>query len=306
MESNPTIFVFILASLIAMTSPNAFAEPIYGQTRTPSWEREALVRVVSVWDSNCDATNVRSLDNMVDNWYDTITDADTYGDDAWSGDGFYHNGNIVDSDFTDPDVVAWGRDFENDHVDEPDAVLVGLHGGVGTGGRWNAIVRVNEPGDGNCTSWQGHMRFGNSDLEFLHMVSCHSMNQDVWELEWQDSFSRLHQAEGFHGVTRSSRFYAHRYESFAQDGFENSIAQSWIDHLYKDKTRANRDMCPVARVHGVGPTEAEARIADERYDWVFPDPIPGAGTAVVIYISGCDPLDQPPLSGPNGQDHYSY
>lgn len=297
--------IIMFSSLITLTS-GALADPMYGQTHPPDWEREALVRVVSWWNSDCDATNVLSLDNMVDDWYDSITDDDEHGDRAWLEDGFYHNGNIVDSDFTDPDIVTWGQDFESDHADEPDAVLVGLHGGVGTDGRWDALVRVDEPGAGNCTSWQGHMRFGDSDLEFLHMVSCHSMNQNVWELEWQSSFDRLHQAEGFHGVTRASRFYAHRYESFADDGFDSSIAQAWIDHLYKNKSRANRDMCPVARVHGLGPTEAEARITDESYDWVFPDPIPGTGTAVVIYVSGCDLFGQPPITGSSGQDYYSY
>ena len=284
MKTVTRIAVALLITLTLMTSV------IHAQRVPPETERGALVRVVTRWNSNCSADDLRRMDNMVDDWYDDITDDRNppwgHGDRAWWRDGFYENGNIVDSDFTDPDIVAWGNDCGDDHVDEPDAILVGLHGSQGTGNRWNAHVRVDEPGSGNCVSWQGHMQFGDCDLEFLHLVSCHSMNHDVWE-EWLDSFNRLHQVDGFHGVTYATSTYGHRYKSFSDDAFNTSIANSWVDNLYKYRLR-NRNMCRVAL--GVGDTSTDLwdRMDHEQYDRVYSDPA-GAIRAGTIYISGCDP-----------------
>jgi hypothetical protein len=272
--------VFLLITLTLMTSV------IHAQRRPPESERGAIVRVVTRWNSSCSGDDLRSFDNMVDNWYDDITSDREHGSRAWWRDGFYENGNIVDSDFTDPDVVSWGNDLGDDRVDEADAILVGLHGRQGTGNQWDACVRVDEPGAGNCWSWQGHMRFGDEDLEFLHLVSCHSMNQDVWD-EWLDSFEGLHQADGFHGITYVSRFYGHRYTGFSDDAFDTSIASSWVDNLYKYKWR-NRNMCPVARGVGFDRPDLWDRMDHEQYDWVYSDPV-GADQAGTIWISGCNP-----------------
>ncbi len=268
------------------------ASMTYGQA-PPSWsEQGAIVRVVTRWDGGCTGDNRRRWDNMIDGWYDDITDAGRHGDRAWWKDGFYENGNIVDSDFTDPDVVAWGNDRAQDRVDEADVIMVGLHGSPGTGGRWDAAVRVDEPGAGNCKSWQNHMRLGDYDLEFLHLSSCHSMNQEVWA-EWHSSFQGLHQVNGFHGVMYVTSLYDHRYEGFSDDAFDISIADSWLDNLYKYR-RSGRNQCPVARVVGFGAADTWDRMDHEQYDWVYPDPV-GAGTWGTIWPSECNPRGAPAL-----------
>lgn len=285
-------FTFVLFVVLAPMPPG-----VWGQSPPPERERAALVRVVTQWDSSCDASNRYGWGTMLNDWYEDITDSRRtpwgHGTRAFWRDGFYQNGSIVDSDFTDPGAVAWGNDFAEDRVDEPDAILVGLHGSPGTGDRWNAHVREDEAGDGNCVSWQGHMRLGNEDLEFLHLSSCHSMNEEVWWDEWQSSFHRLHQVNGFHGVSYVARAYGHRYGGFADDAFEISIADAWIDNLYKYRSRG-RNMCPVARGVGFGTADLWNRMDHERYDWVFSDP-DGAYAMGVVYISGCDPSGAPAL-----------
>jgi hypothetical protein len=237
--------------------------------------------------------SLRGWNNMVNNWYYNLTE--DHGRGSWLKDGFYHNGNIVDSDFTDPDLVSWGNDFASDRNDEPDALLVGLHGGKNDpDGRWVASVRRNEPGEGNCGAYQGHMKLGDEDLEFLHLSSCHSMNHNVWE-EWLDTFSRLHQVDGYHGVSYVFRTYGHRYGSFADDSFDTSIANAWVDNLYKYRAR-NKSQCPVALGAGTDQTNLWDRLDHERYNWVFPDQSSNnqAGT---IWVAGCDPRGASALPG---------
>lgn len=270
----------VVCLLIALTVTTSVA---HGQRNPPDSERGAIVRVVSQWNSSCDASNREDWDNMVDNWYDDLTE--DHGGSSWWRDGFYHNGNIVDSDFVDCDRRDWGNDCGSDRADEPDALLVGLHGAQGTGNRWNASVRVDEPGDGNCVSWQGHMWF-DLDLEFLHLSSCHSMNHDVWP-EWGDSFVRLHQTDGFHGVMYVTRFYSHRYEGFADDSFDTSMANAWVDNLYAYRWRG-KNQCPVARGVGNGRENLWDRMDHERYNWVYDDPI-GWNWSGYVYPERCDP-----------------
>jgi hypothetical protein len=113
------------------------------------------------------------------------------------------------------------------------------------------------------------------------------MNRDVWWPEWSSSFVRLHQVDGFHGVMWIAYRYAHRYGSFADDSFDTSIANSWIDNLYIYRSRGE-SQCPVAR--GVGSSRADLwdRMDHERYNWVYDDPT-GWNWSGATWTTGCDP-----------------
>ncbi|MBN1125939.1 MAG: thrombospondin type 3 repeat-containing protein [Sedimentisphaerales bacterium] len=268
--------------------------------RPPESEKGALVKVVTTWNSSCSGNNVESWDNMVRGWYNDITNPWPtpigHWDRAWWKDGFYHNGNIVDSDFADPSIVSWGRDYLDDTgIDEPDALMVGLHGGVSDDGRWFGRVRVDESGSGNCNAYQGHMEL-DSDLEFLHLSSCNSMNRPVWWGNgWSTSFKRVRQIDGFHGWMWISTSFTGRYKDFADDGFDScGIAMAWIDNLYINNVSGSEDECPCAR--GVGATESDLwnRMFHEQYDWqADSDPTPNVHG--IIYIRNCDPAGESPL-----------
>ena len=271
-----------------------------GWHRPGSGERGALVKVVTTWNSSCSGNNVESWDNMVRGWYNEITNPlpTPWGhwDRAWWKDGFYHNGNIVDSDFVDPSLAGWGRDYLDDTgIDEPDALMVALHGGVSSDGRWYGLVRVDEAGTGNCAAWQGHMEL-DYDLEFLHLSSCNSMNRPVWWGNgWSTSFKRVRQIDGFHGWMWISTSFTGRYRDFADDAFDScGIAMAWIDNLYINNVSGSEDECPCAR--GVGNNSADLwnRMFHEQYDWqADTDPTPNAHG--IIYIRNCDPAGENPL-----------
>ncbi len=294
----------------------------------PGVEREVVARVVTAWNSPCNGKPLGVMDDMLRSWYDEMTNIAAppggRGFQAWNRGAFHHNeyfhyfGNglwtnlpIAESDFLDKDRKSWGRDDDPGQVDSGDAAMIGLHGGErALEGSWSALARVDAPGPGDCLANQEDMAFGDGDLEFLHLSSCVSMDEDDWT-DWEASFAGVHQIDGFHGMS-----YAHgaaewlaRYRNFAVDGFHAPIAISWVENLYRDSCAWNpathrneaTDQCPVA--HGVGVGAGAAAEADcwsrlfaERYNDVFGDPVTPAFHCVT-YVKGCDPRVKDPIGG---------
>ncbi|MBI4581432.1 MAG: hypothetical protein HY718_17145 [Planctomycetes bacterium] len=276
--------------------------PSFG-ANPPAGERKAVVRVITRWNSDCDGNTRGDWDNMLDAWYDEIADGDGipdgHGAKAWSKDGFYQNGNIVDSDFTDPNIVTWGNDDADDRLDEDDVCLVGLHGSESSDAeRWTAAVRVDEAGDGNCWANQHHMSFGDTnDLEFLHISSCHSMCEDNWP-EWFGSFNKVHQIDGFHGIMYIGSTLTSNYRDFGDDVFDIAIADAWLDNHYDPahwyETWQDGDQCPVAYAVGTSENDTTTRRDQEEYDDEFSD-VSNPTWYAVTYVGGCDPYKDPAL-----------
>lgn len=258
-------------------------------------EIEAGMYAITRWDGDCDGDRRDQWDNMVSAWFHEIWNdqaiPDGHGDAAWEFAGQNINGDIIDSDFVDPDNEAWGDD--DHHADVVDALMIGMHGGNDSNNhRWYGRVQVNEAGEGNCNAYQGHIEMGDTDLEFLHLSSCFSMDREDWWNEWNSSFDGLHQVDGFHGIMWISSDYTRRYRRFADDAFWMSIADSWLDHLYDTHWFiGNSDQCPVARVVGEDDEDSLLRMNTERYNNVLSDP-PGLGESRAHrarYIRGCNP-----------------
>jgi len=287
-------------------------------------EREAMVRVITNWNMGCSGASRGPWRNMTQAWYDEIVNGAPpptgHGGASWYPDGFYHqqwltfDGNliktnyIVDSDFTDKDLVAWGRDHEHDKPDEVDAFMLGMHGtSAGATGSWSGTMLLDEPGGGDCGAFQGQMEFGDQDLEFLHLSSCASMDEGDWHPDWSSSFKGLHQADGFHGIMYiySGADWSNRYRDFADDSFSMPISLAWIDNLYRYTCSViaqdpiileRKDQCPVARGAGYGQADAVNRMLTEQYDNVLDDPV-NPTWHHVFYIAGCDPDGGGPLAG---------
>ena len=156
-----------------------------------AWSRDAAGRVITLWNGGCSGSTRGWWDNMVRAWYDEVSNTAPiwgHGPYAYGRKGLKVNGSIVDSDFADASAVWWGNDHGSGRPDAVDAFMVGLHGLEASNDAWVGRVRVNEAGSGNCNAWQGHMEFGDLDLEFLHLSSCFSMDREDWWPEWSRSF----------------------------------------------------------------------------------------------------------------------
>jgi hypothetical protein len=254
--------------------------------------REVMAYVISTWDGDCDGSQRDYWDEMVRAWFNDISNdapaPDGHGPAAYNIAFLDADGYINDSDFVDPSLRPWGNDVNN--ADLPDAFMAGLHGGNNGGDhRWYGKVKFDEVGEGNCFTYQGHIKLGDNDLEFLHLSSCFSMDREDWWNEWNSSFDGLHQVEGFHGLMYIGRRHVRQYRHFSDDAFWISIADSWLDNLYDTSTP--EDQCPVARVVGTSGADCRMRLSSERYNLVYADP-PGVGqnrAHCARFISGCTP-----------------
>ncbi|TWT46243.1 hypothetical protein RAS1_26920 [Phycisphaerae bacterium RAS1] len=298
-----------LASVASLSS--AAVPPLSG--------RSVLARVCTNWDeSNCNGGDRGSWDNMVKAWYDDLTNGSAapsgHGGYAWVKDGFYVDQGVTvyirDSDFTDWDLVGWGKDHWLDRPDDVDVTMIGTHGTGATDGRWACQMYKDEPGDGNCWTWQAQMEFGEpgADAELLHLSSCASMSQSRWHPLWSSSFKGVHQIDGFHGIMYIHSDWPYRYRDFADDAFENPIALSWLDNLFvyqcygtdDEPTPKRRDQCPVARGVGIG-GDGEGNCWDRMYSESYwniwnADPVNPTWHGV-LYIIGCEAVDAAPLGG---------
>ena len=159
--------------------------------QTAAARYEAKMYAVTVWNAGCAGSTRSTWDDMVDAWYDEITDAGTsifgwcvsgHCDDAFSRDGLAVDGSIANSWFADSSVVSFGADTTR--LDDGDVVMIGLHG-ADSSGVWSGTVRVDEGGSGDCSIRRDEMQIGDSDAEFLHLSSCNSMDDNQWASWWQ-------------------------------------------------------------------------------------------------------------------------
>jgi hypothetical protein len=270
---------------------------------------EAQVYVITDWIAECPARDGPWWDDMADEWYDEITDCRwLFGhDDCFSRDRRRVNGNMRSGWFAEQSAHEWGRDRR--FVDEADVALLGMHGGD-DGGYWRGKCRRTQAGDGTLSGVDpcyinavNELRVGDFDLEFLHLSSCHSLDDNVMTNAWQ-VFSRphaaqvLHQLDGFHGCMWIGRSYVDDYGDFADDAFDMSIARAWVENMYRgDIGRTNYDQCPVAYAIGASKRDCISRLNNERYDHVLSDPVSpltSPFTACWLAYEDCSPECEDP------------
>lgn len=244
---------------------------------------EAKIYGVTVWDGGtCTGSTRNSWDDMARGWYNEITSSSWYYKKA-----NITNGNIVSYKFSDRSLVSWGDDTP--YVDDADAALLFWHGSE-SGNIYRGSMRLPNPNDNACRLFQDDMELGDSDLEFLVLSSCQSMDDNQWSRWWQ-SFDGLHQVDGFHGLMWISSGYVGDYEDFADDAFDDNIADAWLDNLYRPNISGSSDQCPVAYGVGNGSTDLWNRMNNERYNNVFSDPVTFTRWGAT-FIRGCDPASE--------------
>ena len=259
---------------------------------------EAHMYVVTDWSLECGGSARPYWDDMVEFWYDEIDDH-----------GWDHQDRSWDRDpFCDPDTgLANCRDWE--YVDDADAAMLGMHGGD-SGNHWRGSLRrdggasVNDCRiDANESGGTDEMYLGDWDLEFLHLSSCNSMDDDNLSNTWRyfrDPFDspghgrRLHQADGFHGFMWIGGCCDDQYEDFAADAHTVSIRDAWIDNMYVTGINGYATQCPVAYAVGTTADDCLDRLRNERYNNVYSDP-GSINYYCYTYYVGCDPDGEGPF-----------
>jgi hypothetical protein len=271
--------------------------------------REAKLYVITDWPFSgltCSANDVPDWDDMTLAWYNELKDHAYY-----FGDGVWTNGSLSRKQLCDPDS---GKSpcTDYDRVDDADAAMIALHG-ADSNNHWAGSLLVETDGSCQIHAAEGAstdaLFVGDKDLEFLHLSSCYSMNDDNINyakhiFEDVDSAStgrRLHQLDGFHGVMAISSSRDGDYEDFADDGHYTSLADAWTDNMYDpDVSYSDGDgaQCPVALAIGSNEADAMIRLTLENYTSSFPDPTSNNYLSYQFY-DHCRPYAEDSFNDPN-------
>lgn len=254
------------------------------------------------------ASSLLEAPNMVRAW------ADKMDDKGWSSGGYLVDGNINLDRFCDPDngVVSDCTDGTNG-VDEGDAVMFTVHGhdaedwDPADTHHWEGRMRYNGTSDHSCfANSDEDFHAGDSDAEFIHMMSCHSIDDDMTphtaSMLYDPSSGStrgLILLTGFHGDAIESRSLRGEYKQVAKDGFKSAVADAWLDNLFKTDMTATDpngvehvgDQCPVAFAIGDSDSECEGHLLEDQYDSYGSD-TSDADWYCYTYVEGCNPIDE--------------
>jgi hypothetical protein len=257
----------------------------------------------------CDGADRSSWDDMVDGWYEQM------GDEGHTRDGQFYNGAMTLQRFCDLDTFNASC---QDHlfVDDADAAMIGTHG-KDNGDHWTGTMRARW--QGQCGLEAGgsaiDMHVGDMDLEFLHLSSCFSADDDNLSPPGGTRGVRAamtdpvdggfaHLLTGFHGVMYIQSVLIDDYENFVHDAHSIGMALSWLtNHTHLDYASCNdddesddsdpgcQDLCPVAVSQGQTAQRAWDGIISERYNNVYNDPT-GNGYWYYWGIENCDAIGE--------------
>ncbi|SMF53942.1 hypothetical protein SAMN02745866_03407 [Alteromonadaceae bacterium Bs31] len=271
---------------------------------TQSFAMEARVFAISDFvptgSGGCGGNDISHWDNMVDEWYDQM------GSEGHIKDGQHTNGGMTIQRFCDPDWTGGCADAS--WIDEADTAMIATHGSD-SGDHWAGTMR---------SRWNGHcaldaggtaddMWVGDYDLEFIHLSSCFSADDDNLSgireamydvVDTPNNGRRAHQWDGFHGIMWIGGSFDDDYEDFADDAHSISMGEAWVSNMYDDTVDCGwadpfgwfgscQEQCPVA--YSIGATESDAlsRLNNERYNNVYSDPT-GKSWYAYRYIPNCD------------------
>lgn len=254
---------------------------------SPAGAMEVKKFAIGDFTDECGGSERSSWPNMVDGWYDEMSDH------GHSRDGNYVNGDMTLRRFCDPDWDAACRD--DSYVDDADAFVIATHG-ADSGDHWQSLMRW---------SWNGHCRLdaggtademwvGDIDAEFGILSSCHSGDDDNMPglrramVDPGDSAvngRRAHQLQVFHGLMYISNGRRDDYEDFADDAHSESMSDAWVYNQIDSK------QCPVAYATSSSLNGCLTRLNYERYNYVYGDP-PGNSYYCWKAFLECDPDDE--------------
>lgn len=267
---------------------------------------EGKLYVVTDWKaSHCPEDDRPSWDDMLDGWYDHMND---YG--AVFKDGRLSNGNLNSSYFCDYDTNTACDDAPR--IDDADVAMLGTHG-IDRGQHWAGVPRELGPLN-SCMieapiagATGARMHVGDYDLEYLHLSSCESMNDEHWSSTWRMFFdgdsagsgNRLRIATGFHGLMWIGESFTDDYATFALNAHVQ-IASGWLDALYdddvEDEEGRSYEQCPVAMAIGRTQSGCEERLTKAGYITdTFGDP-GNPNHVCTMYFDGCDPKAETALN----------
>lgn len=295
MKTSKKVTCSLLPLLALFTAVNAFSLEV---------KVFAISDFVPTSSGGCGGNDIGHWDNMVDEWYDQM------GSEGQTKDGQYTNGSMTIQRFCDPDWLSGCNDAS--YIDDADAAMIATHGSD-SGDHWAGTMR--SPWSGHCALDAGggsdDMWVGDVDLEFIHLSSCYSADDDNLSgireamydtIDTPSNGRRAHQWDGFHGIMWIGSGFDDDYEDFADDAHSISMSSAWVNNMYDSTVDCDwgdpfgwfgscQEQCPVA--YSISNTENSAlsRLNNERYNNIYSDPT-GKSWYAYRYVSSCDSVGE--------------
>ena len=205
---------------------------------------------------------------------------------GWRKNKNYGNDNVWSSDFIEDELISGGKDHK--YFDVSQAAVITTHGGADDH-TWYGALRKDTDGFG-CYITSENMRLGEpaggiygknpGKLDFMHLVSCNSANENKRFNHWENAFQGIHFITGFNNVTRVSWWNNDDLEEFAYWAHDqrfsrwigggtwwkaNEMSYEWLDNMLHWNWIGDDDTCPVAMTVGKDKNDALKRLYNEKY-----------------------------------------
>lgn len=261
--------------------------------------REAQLYGMTQWTTTCPGGTRNAWDNMGDAWYNEITNTgiSMFGYCIWGhcSDAFSKDRRLVNGTW-DADYLIEQQLFtpgaDRSYIDEGDAALIFTHG-ADLSNYWGGVMRYKDSNNDCFINAEDELRVGDYDLEFLHLSSCSSLEDNqiatAYKLSGHPSNQRrLHLVTGFHGCMWIGNSFISDYKDFADDAFNLSIGLSWMHNMYRTGINNEHTQCPIALAVGSNASDCINRLTTERYNNIKNDPS-SVGAYCYYYYPDCDP-----------------
>lgn len=190
--------------------------------------------------------------------------------------------------------------FDHNYIDKYDLAMLLTHGGAGTAPNWEYTARMTFTSTGeDCHARQSKMVYGDvsgqtytGDLEVLILPGCNGLfycNNQSWKFQ-----EYLHLINAFHGTTHTGDELDTHLVAFADDGYDESISDSWFSNLHYQAGVYWH--CPVSIARADTVAHAQEYIFEETYYLTKPN-YPPFTSFVRRKFNTCDPGVAGPTDG---------
>ena len=211
---------------------------------------------------------------------------------------------LKSSRFSDPNYYTNAVDY--DYFDDADIGFLLTHGGLNSSDEFGAMASnwwYSGSPVNYCNSAQEDMYYGDNygvhkgDMEHFIFAGCNGLHYcTCWK--WNFTF-QLHGIHAFHGSTAINIYDTDRFVNFVNDGFDESVSDSWISHMRWNNGAYS--FCPVTVTAADTIAHAQDYMFDEEFYPLMGD-YPPFTHKVRRKYSSCDPGYPGSSSGYNFYD----
>jgi hypothetical protein len=195
--------------------------------------------------------------------------------------------------------------YDQGVFDSADVGMLLTHGSNGSSSGWHyGAMMSRSSGTNDCSANQDYMVYGDltssdGDLEVLILPGCNGLHYCLgWKWNYEE---QLHTINALHGSSFTTNELDDHMIDFVDDGFYQSISQSWWTNMHYDVSDLWN--CPVSIARHIDHSGAYNFLYNEQFDSWYSDAA-NDNYGLRVKYSSCDP-GAPGDEDNEGDDYYS-